>query len=73
MTTSKVRDSVVEMVKVRSFSEGVEKLAYLSAILIGVGFAWLLYILMGPMVIALLIASFFFLMIFKIGFLWFLK
>jgi hypothetical protein len=73
MTTSKVRDTVVEMVRVRSFSEGVEKLAYLAAAGIGLGFAWLLYILMGPLVIGLLLVSFVGLMVFKIGFLWFLK
>ena len=73
MTTSKLGKNLVEMVKVRSVSEAVEKSAYLAAILIGVGFCWLLYILMGPLVIALLLASFVFLMIFKIGFLWFLK
>jgi hypothetical protein len=73
MTSSKFVKNLIEMVTVRSFAEAVEKSAYLAAILIGVGFCWLLYILMGPLVIALLLGSFVFLMIFKIGFLWFLK
>ena len=76
MQNSRVRGLVpaaVQMVKVGSFAEAVEKLAYLAALLIGVGFLYLVIKLMGPVGIGILAGAMVFLLILKLGFLWFLK
>ncbi len=76
MQNSRVRRIVpaaVDMVKVGSFSEAVEKLAYLAALLIGVGFLYLVVKLMGLVGIGILGGSMIFLLILKLGFLWILK
>ena len=76
MQNSRVRGLVpaaVQMVKISSFAEAVEKIAYLAAILIGVGFLYLVVKLMGLVGVGILVAAMVFLLILKLGFLWFLK
>ena len=65
--------AAVGMVKVSSMSEAVEKLAYLAAMLIGVGFLYLIFQLLGPMGITILVGAMGVLLVLKLGFLWFLK
>ena len=76
MQSSKVKNFVpaaVGWVKVSSPAEAVEKLAYVAAVLIGVGFLYLTVALMGWGGIAFLGGAMVFLLILKLGFLWLLK
>ena len=51
----------------------VEKAAYVLAALVGLEMIWLTYSLVGPMAIVVLAASFLFLLLLKVGFLWLIR
>ena len=51
----------------------IEKAAYVLAALVGLEMLWLTYALVGPMAIVVLAASFLFLLLLKVGFLWLIR
>lgn len=57
----------------RTYSIVVEKVAYTSAILVGVGMMWFIFALLGAGAIVLLVVLSILLTVFKVGFLWLLR
>ncbi len=57
----------------RTYSIVVEKVAYTSAILVGVGMLWFIFALLGAGAVVVLVVVAILLTVFKVGFLWLLK
>ena len=70
MLKSRVRESVVQAVKVNSFADVVEKSAYVLAALFAVAVIWLVFNLMGWGGMLALIGVFIILTLLKVVFIW---
>ena len=57
----------------RTYSIVVEKVAYTSAILVGLGMLWFIFALLGAGAVVVLVVVGILLTVFKVGFLWLLR
>ena len=70
MLKSRVRESVVQAVKISSFADVVEKSAYVLAVVFALGVVWLVFNLMGWGGMIALFSVFVILTLLKLLFIW---